>query len=45
VFVGGSFPEYESHLFRDSDTIPMHQATGKSPATSTAPAALLQNAS
>lgn len=29
VFVGGSFPEYESHLFRDSDTIPMHQATGK----------------
>lgn len=30
VFVGGSFPEYESHLFRDPDTIPMHQATGKS---------------
>lgn len=30
VFIGGSFPEYESHLFRDSDTIPMHQATGKS---------------
>jgi acyl transferase domain-containing protein len=29
VFVGGSFPEYESHLFRDPDTIPMHQATGK----------------
>jgi hypothetical protein len=29
VFVGGSFPEYESHLFRDSDTIPMHQATGE----------------
>ncbi|KAI1181174.1 ketoacyl-synt-domain-containing protein [Nemania sp. FL0916] len=28
VFVGGSFPEYESHLFRDPDTIPMHQATG-----------------
>ncbi|KAI0540222.1 hypothetical protein GGR58DRAFT_511879 [Xylaria digitata] len=27
VFVGGSFPEYESHLFRDPDTIPMHQAT------------------
>ncbi|KDN61564.1 putative beta-ketoacyl synthase domain-containing protein [Colletotrichum sublineola] len=27
VFVGGSFAEYESHLFRDSDTIPMHQAT------------------
>lgn len=30
VFVGGSFPEYESHLFRDSDSIPMHQATGLS---------------
>jgi hypothetical protein len=30
VFVGGSFPEYESHLFRDTDTIPMHQATGTS---------------
>ncbi|KAK1569964.1 beta-ketoacyl synthase domain-containing protein [Colletotrichum navitas] len=30
VFVGGSFAEYESHLFRDSDTIPMHQATGRS---------------
>ncbi|KAI1120739.1 ketoacyl-synt-domain-containing protein [Nemania abortiva] len=28
VFIGGSFPEYESHLFRDPDTIPMHQATG-----------------
>ncbi|TGJ81126.1 hypothetical protein E0Z10_g7639 [Xylaria hypoxylon] len=28
VFVGGSFPEYESHMFRDPDTIPMHQATG-----------------
>lgn len=28
VYIGGSFPEYESHLFRDSDTIPMHQATG-----------------
>lgn len=31
VFVGGSFPEYESHLFRDSDAIPMHQATGTHP--------------
>lgn len=31
VFIGGSFPEYESHLFRDTDTIPMHQATGRSP--------------
>ena len=29
VFIGGSFAEYESHLFRDSDTIPMHQATGE----------------
>lgn len=29
VFVGGSFPEYESHCFRDTDRIPMHQATGK----------------
>jgi len=29
VFIGGSFPEYESHLFRDPDTIPMHQATGR----------------
>lgn len=29
VFIGGSFPEYESHLFRDTDTIPMHQATGE----------------
>ncbi|KAI1424757.1 ketoacyl-synt-domain-containing protein [Xylaria sp. FL1777] len=28
VFIGGSFPEYESHMFRDPDTIPMHQATG-----------------
>ncbi|EEY14055.1 fatty acid synthase S-acetyltransferase [Verticillium alfalfae VaMs.102] len=27
VFIGGNFAEYESHLFRDSDTIPMHQAT------------------
>lgn len=32
VFIGGSFPEYESALFRDSDTIPMHQATGKASA-------------
>jgi len=31
VFIGGSFAEYESHLFRDSDTIPMHQATGEIP--------------
>jgi acyl transferase domain-containing protein len=28
VFVGGSLSEYENHLGRDSDTIPMHQATG-----------------
>ena len=30
VFIGGSFSEYESQLFDDADTIPMHQATGKS---------------
>lgn len=29
VFVGGSLPEREVDLFRDPDTIPMHQATGK----------------
>jgi acyl transferase domain-containing protein len=28
VFVGGSFSEYDAELFRDSETIPMHQATG-----------------
>jgi hypothetical protein len=28
-FVGGSFSEYEADLFRDPDTIPMHQATGE----------------
>ncbi|KAH8900188.1 ketoacyl-synt-domain-containing protein [Thozetella sp. PMI_491] len=28
VFVGGSLSEYEVHLSRDSDTIPIHQATG-----------------
>ncbi|KAF2797876.1 hypothetical protein K505DRAFT_405502 [Melanomma pulvis-pyrius CBS 109.77] len=26
-FVGGSFSEYEADLFRDPETIPMHQAT------------------
>lgn len=30
VFVGGTFSEYEADLFRDSETIPMHQATGTS---------------
>jgi acyl transferase domain-containing protein len=30
VFIGGSFSEYESQLFADTDSIPMHQATGKS---------------
>lgn len=30
VFVGGTFSEYESQLFQDTDTIPMYQATGKS---------------
>ena len=29
VFVGGSLPEREVDLFRDTDTIPMHQATGR----------------
>ncbi|KAG9199582.1 hypothetical protein G6514_008344 [Epicoccum nigrum] len=28
VFVGGSLPEREVDLFKDTDTIPMHQATG-----------------
>ena len=28
VFIGGSFSEYESQLFADTDSIPMHQATG-----------------
>ncbi|EAT81565.2 hypothetical protein SNOG_11066 [Parastagonospora nodorum SN15] len=27
VFIGGSFSEYEADLFRDPETIPMHQAT------------------
>ncbi|KAF2015178.1 hypothetical protein BU24DRAFT_372104 [Aaosphaeria arxii CBS 175.79] len=27
VFVGGTFSEYEADLFRDPNTIPMHQAT------------------
>jgi hypothetical protein len=29
VFIGGSASEYESQLFVDSETIPMHAATGK----------------
>jgi acyl transferase domain-containing protein len=29
VFIGGSFSEYESQSFVDSDAIPMYQATGK----------------
>ncbi|PMD36739.1 BcPKS8, polyketide synthase [Hyaloscypha variabilis F] len=28
VFIGGSFSEYESQLFQDTETIPMYQATG-----------------
>ena len=28
VFIGGSFSEYESQLFVDTETIPMHEATG-----------------
>jgi hypothetical protein len=31
VFIGGSFSEYESQQFSDSDTILMHQSTGKFP--------------
>lgn len=27
-FIGGTFSEYEADLFRDPETIPMHQATG-----------------
>ena len=27
-FVGGTFSEYEADLFRDPETMPMHQATG-----------------
>lgn len=30
VFIGGTFSEYESQLFSDTDTIPMYQATGRS---------------
>ena len=29
VFIGGSFSQYESQSFMDTDTIPMHQATGE----------------
>ncbi|CAG8983018.1 hypothetical protein HYALB_00010144 [Hymenoscyphus albidus] len=29
VFVGGSFSEYESQAFADSDSIPMYQASGR----------------
>lgn len=29
VFIGGSFSEYESQSFADSDTIPMYQSTGE----------------
>lgn len=35
VFIGGSFSEYESQLFTDTETIPMHQATGKEKFAST----------
>jgi hypothetical protein len=28
VFVGGTFSEYDTDLFRDPETMPMHQATG-----------------
>jgi hypothetical protein len=29
VFIGGSFSEYESQSFADTDTIPMYQSTGR----------------
>jgi acyl transferase domain-containing protein len=29
VFIGGSFSEYEADSFKDAETIPMYQATGK----------------
>lgn len=29
VFIGGSFSEYESQMFHDTDAIPMYQASGK----------------
>lgn len=29
VFIGGSLSEYETHLSRDSDSMPMYQSTGK----------------
>jgi acyl transferase domain-containing protein len=29
VFIGGSFSEYESQLFSDTETIQMHQSTGE----------------
>ncbi|KAF1952134.1 hypothetical protein CC80DRAFT_479691 [Byssothecium circinans] len=28
VFVGGTFSDYDADLFRDPETVPMHQATG-----------------
>lgn len=37
VFIGAGSPEYEFDLFRDSDTMPMFQATGKSNASSYQP--------
>lgn len=29
VFIGGSLSEYETHLSRDSDSMPMYQSTGE----------------
>jgi hypothetical protein len=29
VFIGGSFSDYDLNNFRDTDTVPMYQATGK----------------
>lgn len=30
VFIGGSLSEYETHLSRDADSMPMYQSTGQS---------------
>lgn len=37
VFMGAGSPEYEFDLFRDSDTMPMFQATGTPPGRSPSP--------
>lgn len=34
VFIGGSLSEYETHLSRDSESMPMYQSTGEHKQTS-----------